>query len=83
MDRLTPEFVELVDQFCEGNLSAEQAGRLEALVGESDEWRQYLLELDRIPQSGQSSSVTSAVSRVCTAPLSVMGGGDRRRSSPR
>ncbi len=44
MGRLTPEIEELVDQFCEGSLSAEQAGRLEALVGESDEWRQYLLE---------------------------------------
>ena len=44
MGRLTPEIEESVDQFCEGSLSAEQAGRLEALVGESDEWRQYLLE---------------------------------------
>ena len=44
MSRFSPEFEELVDLFCDGKMSAEQAGRLEALVGESDEWRQYLLE---------------------------------------
>jgi hypothetical protein len=42
MSRVTPELDELVDLFCEGSMSVEQAGRLEALVHESDEVGVYL-----------------------------------------
>jgi hypothetical protein len=42
MSRPTPELEELVDLFCEGEMSVEQAGRLEALVKESAEAGDYL-----------------------------------------
>jgi hypothetical protein len=44
MSRFTPEFEELADQFCEGNLSVEQFARLEALAAGSAEARKYLVE---------------------------------------
>jgi len=37
MSRFTPEFEELVDLFCEEDMTAEQAARLEALAAESAE----------------------------------------------
>jgi ferric-dicitrate binding protein FerR (iron transport regulator) len=44
MSRFAGEMAELVDLFCEGDIAPEQASRLEALVAESDEARQYLLD---------------------------------------
>ena len=44
MSHFTSELAELVDLFCEGDIAAEQATRLEALVAESAEARQYLLD---------------------------------------
>ena len=42
MSRFTPAFEELVDLFCDGTMSPQQAAQLEALAGESAEARQYL-----------------------------------------
>ncbi|MGO9108889.1 MAG: FecR family protein [Thermoguttaceae bacterium] len=44
MSQFALELAELVDLFCEGDIAPEQAARLEALVAESDEARQYLLD---------------------------------------
>ena len=38
------ELAGLVDMFCEGDLAPQQAARLEALVADSSEARQYLLD---------------------------------------
>jgi hypothetical protein len=44
MSRFAVELAELVDQFCEGDIAPEQATRLETLVAESVEARQYVLD---------------------------------------
>ncbi len=42
MNRATPDLLELTGQFCDGTISPEQAQRLEKLVAESAEARQYV-----------------------------------------
>ena len=44
MSPITSELALLVDMFCEGDIEPQQAARLEALVAESEESRQYLLD---------------------------------------
>ncbi len=44
MNPIQSELVVLVDMFCEGDIEPQQAARLEALVAESEESRQYLLD---------------------------------------
>ncbi len=48
MSQSNAELAELVDLFCEGDITPEQAARLEALVAESEQWRQYLLDCFRV-----------------------------------
>ncbi len=48
MSHFTLGMAALVDRFCEGDIAPEQAARLETLVAESDEARQYLLDCFQI-----------------------------------
>ena len=48
MSQFTSELAELVDRFCEGDITPTQAARLEALVSECPDTRKYLLDCFQI-----------------------------------
>ena len=44
MSPIATELAELVEMFCEGDIEPQRAARLEALVAQSEESRQYFLD---------------------------------------
>ena len=81
MTRVTGELAELVDLFCEGDIAPEQASRLEALVAESEQARQYLLDCFQVHcelawEFGRQRDDSSQPA----APGKVPGTGDSRRT---
>ena len=84
MSHITLELAELVDLFCEGDIAPEQASRLEALVAESEQARQYLLDCFQVHcelawEFGRHRDDSSQPA----APGKVPGAGNSRRTRRR